>query len=232
MQGGAPRRNAEPTFIKGEAFWSPDQLEKLVSDTSAEKLRSLRVGRRQPLKTLSFHRGCQIYYLVYRLSDCVKRQSLSPSERTTKVLPASATFTRPRKLSDSEKRTRRSLFFEKGGPGWRPGCPRRDSSSGSSFLGEMMSITKCHPSFAAPRWEEIRNRYRVYYHVFPKCNVNSLATLARAFGGKQWSGDKKRFVFPTQGDLHDARKNFERLAAGSQPARPSCDRSSTLSLHL
>ncbi len=77
----APRRNAEPTFIKGEAFWSPDQLEKLVSDTSAEKLGLFVSEDAQPLKTLSFHRGCQIYYLVYRLSDCVKRQSLSPSER-------------------------------------------------------------------------------------------------------------------------------------------------------
>lgn len=136
MQGASPRRNAEPTFIKGEAFWSPDQLEKLVSDTSAEKLGLFVSEDAQPLKTLSFHRGCQIYYLVYRLSDCVKRQSLSPSERKRQRSSRLRAFTRPRKLSDSEKRTRRSLFFEKGGPGWRPGCPRRDSSSGSSSSGK------------------------------------------------------------------------------------------------
>ena len=232
MQGACARRNAEPTFIKGEAFWSPDQLEKLVSDTSAEKLGLFVSEDAQPLKTLSFHRGCQIYYLVYRLSDCVKRQSLSPSERKRqrssrlRRIHAAEEAERQRKADEEE------LILRERWSRLAARLPEAGLVERVKLLGEMMSITKCHPSFAAPRWEEIRNRYRVYYHVFPKCDVNSLATLARAFGGKQWSGDKKHFVFPTQGDLHDARKNFERLAAGSQPARPSCDRSSTLSLHL
>lgn len=73
-----PKRSATPTVIKGEAFFTADQLEELVSATEAGR-RGLRVpDHGEPVRSLTRRvgegGGRSVTYFVFRVSDCVRKR--------------------------------------------------------------------------------------------------------------------------------------------------------------
>ena len=78
----APRRDAEPTVVKGELYYHHSQCEDLISKTEAKRRHLAISSTAQPVRTL--HANMQfgsVRYNVYRISDC------KPS-RTVKNIPA------------------------------------------------------------------------------------------------------------------------------------------------
>lgn len=64
-----PRRDAEPTMVKGEAFYTMEQCEQLISRTAGRR-RGLRLKPgAEPVTERGCHFGTAVWFDLYRLSD-------------------------------------------------------------------------------------------------------------------------------------------------------------------
>lgn len=77
-----PKHEAEPTIIKGAAFYAVDQCDELISKTEAKRRGRKVPDTVQPIKYQHTHaHGKSRWYPLYRLSNCILgRRSIPPRE--------------------------------------------------------------------------------------------------------------------------------------------------------
>jgi hypothetical protein len=202
----APKHGAEPTIIKGERFYTSEQCDELISQTEAARRKLIVPATANPVKTLAFNPGKRVEYRVYRVSDCISSDLLTPAGRKRQNMERVSRLDR----QEAKQASIRAEAVYKGAKTEFDGLVvQYVNSIGSERrnLRRQLRDLKRRHGFELPEEIVLRN-FQTTLARYPSEHKCVVLNLVKAFGGEQADDGARRFFFPTQEDMTKAREVF------------------------